>query len=130
MDQVNTIGPDGELSAQLVVEVMVTSLSRSLAFYEALGFSTERRSASFASLRWGDNYFFLAEQPNLPAVPPGSASRVNLRVMVPSVDVVWTRIRALGMLIEEEIGDRVYGLRDFTIIDPDGFGLRFAQRTC
>ena len=26
-----------------------------------------------------------------------------------------------------EIGDRTYGLRDFTIADPDGFGIRFAS---
>jgi hypothetical protein len=25
------------------------------------------------------------------------------------------------------IGDRYYGLRDFTIADPDGFGVRFAS---
>jgi hypothetical protein len=25
------------------------------------------------------------------------------------------------------IGDRYYGLRDFTIRDPDGFGVRFAS---
>jgi hypothetical protein len=25
------------------------------------------------------------------------------------------------------IGDRDYGLRDFTILDPDGFGQRFAS---
>jgi len=26
------------------------------------------------------------------------------------------------------IGDRDYGLRDFTVTDPDGFGLRFGAR--
>jgi hypothetical protein len=26
------------------------------------------------------------------------------------------------------VADRDYGLRDFTVLDPDGFGLRFASR--
>jgi hypothetical protein len=26
------------------------------------------------------------------------------------------------------VADRDYGLRDFTIADPDGFGIRFATR--
>jgi len=25
------------------------------------------------------------------------------------------------------LGDRYYGLRDFTLADPDGFGVRFAS---
>ena len=35
--------------------------------------------------------------------------------------------RALGVPVLQPIGDRYYGLRDFTIVDPDGYGLRFAS---
>jgi hypothetical protein len=33
----------------------------------------------------------------------------------------------MGARVVSPIGDRYYGLRDFTIADPDGFGLRFAS---
>jgi hypothetical protein len=33
----------------------------------------------------------------------------------------------LGARVIIPIGDRYYGLRDFTIADPDGFGVRFAS---
>ena len=34
----------------------------------------------------------------------------------------------LGLSVVWPIGDRDYGLRDFVIADPDGYGVRFASR--
>ena len=45
--------------------------------------------------------------------------------MVPNVDEYWNRIAGKGIKVFQPIEDRYYGLRDFTILDPDGFGLRF-----
>lgn len=45
---------------------------------------------------------------------------------MPDVDARWELARELGLEVEQEIADRYYGLRDFTVLDPDGFGLRFA----
>jgi hypothetical protein len=47
--------------------------------------------------------------------------------MVPNVDDGWKVARGVGAPIIVPIGDRYYGLRDFTIADPDGFGIRFAS---
>ncbi len=47
--------------------------------------------------------------------------------MVPDVDALWRRARSVDAPISAPIGDRDYGLRDFTVQDPDGFGLRFAS---
>jgi len=33
----------------------------------------------------------------------------------------------MGTRIVQSIGNRAYGLRDFTLSDPDGFGVRFAS---
>ena len=49
-------------------------------------------------------------------------------VMVPDVDAWWRRAAGLGARVLAPIADRYYGLRDFTIADPDGFGIRFASR--
>ncbi|HMF09030.1 MAG TPA: VOC family protein, partial [Thermoanaerobaculia bacterium] len=51
----------------------------------------------------------------------------NVRVMVPDVDRHWRTANEMGARIVVPIGNRYYGLRDFTIADPDGFGVRFAS---
>jgi uncharacterized glyoxalase superfamily protein PhnB len=48
--------------------------------------------------------------------------------MVPDVGAWWRRATGRGARVLAPIADRDYGLRDFTIADPDGFGLRFATR--
>ncbi len=34
----------------------------------------------------------------------------------------------MNLTVVKEIADRDYGLRDFTVVSPDGIGLRFASR--
>ena len=48
--------------------------------------------------------------------------------MVPDVDACWRRAIGMGARVLAPIADREYGLRDFTIADPDGFGVRFGTR--
>lgn len=110
---------------QLVVAVLVRDLDRSIEFYSKLGFSLTRTDNGFAELRWESHALFLSEQPDLP--PPPEVPRSNLRVMVPDVDRYWTLAREMAIPIPEPISDRSYGLRDFTLVDPDGFGIRFAS---
>ncbi len=103
---------------------MVQDLDRSLPFYTALGFKLERRDGGFASLRWGDRRLFLDQCTDLPSLR--GPARGNVRILTDDVDAVWTVAETLGLRVERPIADRVYGLRDFTVLDPDGFGLRFA----
>jgi uncharacterized glyoxalase superfamily protein PhnB len=49
------------------------------------------------------------------------------RILVPDVDRLWAMVQAVGFAEERPIADRSYGVRDFTVRDPDGFGLRFAS---
>jgi uncharacterized glyoxalase superfamily protein PhnB len=48
--------------------------------------------------------------------------------MVSDVDAWWSRATGMGARVLAPIADRSYGLRDFTIADLDGFGIRFASR--
>ena len=123
------IGSDSELSEQLVVELTVRDLDHSLALYTALGFTLERRDGSFAALRWGDRRLFLDERREVRPVdaPARTEVDVNIRILVPEVDKLWAVARRLELVVERPIGDRTYGLRDFMVLDPDGFGLRFAS---
>jgi catechol 2,3-dioxygenase-like lactoylglutathione lyase family enzyme len=115
-----------ERTEQLLVELSVRDLMRSVTFYRALGFDLLREEKRFAALVWEGHQLFLQQTDNLPE--PAGPTVVNLRVMVPDVDRHWQRAIELGPRVIVPIGDRHYGLRDFTILDPDGFELRFATR--
>jgi len=117
---------------QLVTEIVVRDIKRSTEFYRRLGFDLLRDDGEFVELTWEDHRLFLAELsafhltehvqlPNPPKFPLAS-----IRVMVPDVDHHWKRVNEIGAPIVIPISDRYYGLRDFTIADPDGFGIRFA----
>jgi catechol 2,3-dioxygenase-like lactoylglutathione lyase family enzyme len=113
-----------ELGDQLVVEIFVRDLDRSIAIYTALGFTLDRRDGNFAALTWEGREFFLDQRSDLP--PAQGPARANVRILVRDVDAMWAHARKLGLRVEQPIADRYYGLRDFTVVDPDGFGLRFA----
>jgi catechol 2,3-dioxygenase-like lactoylglutathione lyase family enzyme len=108
---------------QLVVEVYVRNLDLALGFYGTLGFEVVSREEGFATVAWEGHRLFLDEQPRFEA--PASP-QANVRVMVPDVDAWWRRAIGMGARVLAPIADRYYGLRDFTIADLDGFGIRFA----
>ena len=118
---------------QLVTEILVRDIARSTAFYRSLGFELHRDGGDFVELTWDDSFLFLAELSAFPEVPqpPAPSSPAfppaNVRVMVPDVDRLWALADEVGATVVIPIGDRYYGLRDFTIADPDGFGVRFAS---
>ncbi|HET8626561.1 MAG TPA: VOC family protein [Thermomicrobiales bacterium] len=111
---------------QLVVELFVRDAARAKAFYERLGFAVLEDRGDFVELTWEGHRLFLDERPDLP--PPPEHPRANVRVMVPDVDRYWALAREIGARVLAPIADRDYGLRDFTIVDPDGFGVRFGTR--
>ena len=115
-----------ESTEQLVVELFVRDLRRSLAYYRALGFAVLRQEETFAVVAWEEHRLFLDRRDDLPD-PPASPV-VNVRVMLPDVDRVWRLVNELGLRVVAPIDNRYYGLRDFTVADPDGFGVRFATR--
>jgi catechol 2,3-dioxygenase-like lactoylglutathione lyase family enzyme len=116
------VGALRERSAELVVELPVSDLAASVGFYEQAGFLVERRADTFAALRWGETYLFLTVRLEVSlGVHP-----VNIRVVVDDLDDRYAAARQAGLTIRYEPMDRPYGLRDFTVVDPDGYELRFA----
>ena len=94
-------------------------------FYRGLGFEVLGRKGGFAAVTWEGHRLFLDERPHY---EPPPLPQANVRVMVPDVDAWWRRATEMGARVLAPIADREYGLRDFTIADPDGFGIRFATR--
>ena len=118
---------------QLVTEIVVRDIRVSTAFYRRLGFELLRDGGDFVELTWEDHRLFLAEFSAFRDVqgwtPPSPVSFpvANVRVMVPDVDECWKLANTIGARVVIPIADRYYGLRDFTVADPDGFGVRFAS---
>ena len=117
---------------QLVTEIVVSDIKRSMQFYRLLGFDLLRDGGDFVELTWEDHRLFLAEasafrEIDYQSSPTGQTFPVaNVRVMVPNVDHYWKLASEIGAKVIIPIANRYYGLRDFTISDPDGFGIRFA----
>jgi catechol 2,3-dioxygenase-like lactoylglutathione lyase family enzyme len=122
-----------EPTEQLVVEILVKDIKRSTRFYCQLGFAILRDGGDFVELTWEDHRLFLAELSAFHEAGPIESSALskfpaaNIRVMVPNVDKYWRLAVDISARIIIPIADRYYGLRDFTIADPDGFGIRFAS---
>jgi len=118
---------------QLVTEVVVRDIKRSVAFYRSVGFEILRDDGDFVELTWEDHRLFLAETSAFRGVEAAELVQraefpvANVRVMVPNVDECWKVASDVGARVVVPIADRYYGLRDFTIADPDGFGIRFAS---
>ena len=113
---------------QLVTEIFTRDINRSVAFYCRLGFELLREDDGFVELGWEGHRLFLSDEFKDKMTAGIGWPQGNVRVMVPNVDDYWALIWEMGVPVLSPITDQPYGLRDFTIADPDGFGVRFATR--
>ena len=113
---------------QLVTEIFTRDIDRSVAFYRKLGFELLRDEDGFVELGWEGHRLFLSDELKEKMTSGTGLPQGNIRVMVPNVDDYWALSQELGAQILSPITDQSYGLRDFTIADPDGFGVRFATQ--
>ena len=113
---------------QLVTEIFTRDIGRSVAFYRKLGFELLRDDGGFVELGWEGHCLFLSDELKEKMTADSGLPQGNIRVMVPNVDDFWALSQELGAPVLSPITDQSYGLRDFTIADPDGFGVRFATQ--
>jgi catechol 2,3-dioxygenase-like lactoylglutathione lyase family enzyme len=120
--------------APVAPEFFVPDVDAAVAFYtDVLGYKLLRKEGSPATFAIGhiDGATVMFMHERWYAGPPSELEQrgtgVDIRIMVPDVDAVYARIRAAECTVLNEIGDRVYGLRDFIMRDPHGFRLRFAS---
>lgn len=119
-----------------VPELTVRDVDASLSFYVgALGFELVRREAGLLALD-PSPFAVVAFEASAVLLERGStegegAQRgggLELRFLVSDLDALYERVLGGPVTVLREIGDRSYGLRDFTLSDVDGFRLRFARR--
>ena len=138
----------------LVPELQVKNISKSLAFYQnILGFKTEycRPENKFAMISLERSWLMLEETEKLNSVtdqefveerqwrtgqlefPFGRG--INFQILVSDIDLLYGKIAESKYPIKVPIEERWYragsnaiGVRQFLIMDPDGYLLRFQKK--
>lgn len=65
---------------------------------------------------------------NLGLPPAGELLKTtSVYIALTQIDPFHDRIVARGVTVTVPIGDRAYGMRDFTVVDPSGNSLSFGQ---
>ena len=110
--------------------LMVHEISASLRFYEqGLGLKRrltvpEQEPFVFVSLVAGDVEIFL-NQDQSDARP--KAGGMSLYVDLQGLDQLLTRVQQHGIKIEIPLNETFYGMREFAVLDPDGYMIIFAE---
>jgi lactoylglutathione lyase len=121
------------VGATLRCEIFPSDLDRTLRFYiDVLGFDVvrdERRAhPPYLAMRRGDVHLGAVSRP--PIADPEARrppTGVELVLEVDDVDAERARISTTNWLVTEDLTLRPWGLRDFRLLDPDGYYWRITQ---
>jgi catechol 2,3-dioxygenase-like lactoylglutathione lyase family enzyme len=117
--------------AGIIPEIAVADIERSLAFYTALGFEkdntgvVDEQGSQWYSLALGAANLWLTRQDVVKGLwkdgPRGNG--LNIYVTVDDVNAVYDHVRSgeYKANVVKEIETLYYGLRQFSISDPDGY---------
>jgi catechol 2,3-dioxygenase-like lactoylglutathione lyase family enzyme len=127
----------------LVPELIVSDLAQSLRFYcDVLGFNVEydRVEDAFAFLSFGNSQIMLeqdwhTESPwRVGPLEPPYGRGMNLSIECPDAVALAGALEQAGYTLRQAVEERWYrsndqhrGQRNFLVLDPDGYLLRFAQ---
>ncbi len=121
----------------LRLELFVTEIARSRAFYrDVLGFAASDENAdTYVQMSQGGTVLSLNRYDDLPADHPirgeaGVARGLGIEIVleVEDLDQRYERMVAAGIALASTLERRPWGLRDFRLIDPDGYYLRLTER--
>jgi uncharacterized glyoxalase superfamily protein PhnB len=119
--------------ARITPEIAVSDIEKSLQFYEMIGFVKDNtgivddKGSQWYSLALGDAALWLIRQDIVEDMQHGETvgNGVNIYIQVDDVDALYEKLAKSGldMNVLKEIETLWYGLRQFTIADPDGYTL-------
>ena len=110
--------------------LMVRDVSSSLKFYEqTLGLQRrmtvpDREPYVFVSLVAGQVEIFLNQDQSSAKPTPGGMS---LYMELEGLDQLLLRVQQQGVKIEIPVNETFYGMREFAVLDPDGYLIIFAE---
>ncbi len=130
------------MTNQLVPELSVSDFQKSLFFYtEILGFSIDyqRQEEGFAFLSLGDAQIMIDEIGKGRTWKTGDfeyplGRGINFQIEVKNINTILKKLErhSIGLFLEPEEkwyrkDDKEVGNRQFLVMDPDGYLLRFAE---
>ena len=123
---------------KLTPNLLVANVERSLAFYvDTLGFARgmtvpDASPFVFAAVTSGDVEIFVndaatavKEYPAFAGKPLGATG--TMYIELEGVDALYERIKS-SVTITMPLVTQFYGMREFAILDPDGYVITFAER--
>ena len=123
---------------KLTPNLLVANVERSLAFYvDTLGFARgmsvpDASPFVFASVTSGDVEIFFNDAATAVKEYPGFAGKAigatgTMFIELEGVDALHERIKS-SVTITMPLVTQFYGMREFAIVDPDGYVITFAER--
>jgi uncharacterized glyoxalase superfamily protein PhnB len=108
------------------IALTTEDVARSVRFYvEQLGFTCALQLEGFARVRLGAADIMLA-RPNAHVPWQGPCFTGSIYLAVDNVDQLWERLRARARIVYP-IETMEYGVREFGLLDDNGYQLSFAQ---
>jgi uncharacterized glyoxalase superfamily protein PhnB len=108
------------------IALSTEDVARSVKFYvEQLGFTCTLQLGSFARVRLGGADIMLA-QPNARLPWQGPRFTGSIYLDVDNVDELWESLRTRARVVYP-IETMEYGMREFGLLDDNGYQLSFAQ---
>jgi uncharacterized glyoxalase superfamily protein PhnB len=108
------------------IALSTEDIARSVKFYvEQLGFTCTLQSEGFARLRLGAANIMLG-QPNVHFLWQGPRFTGAIYLTVDNVDEVWEGLKTRAHIVYP-IETMEYGVREFGLLDDNGYQLSFAQ---
>jgi len=116
---------------KVTANLMVHDVNASLKFYvEALGLERQitvpdQPPFVFVAVGSGDLEIFLNQEEAAGKAKPGG---ISLYVEVDGLDQLLGRTQQASIKIEIPLNETFYGMREFAVLDPDGYLVIFAER--
>ena len=92
-------------------------------YTDVLGFVEAFRYGTYAGLRLGECELHVTD----PGEPRQIAGAGTAYVICDDVDGYFGSVKGAGARLKSEPQDRIYGMRDFAVFDPDGNQLTFGS---
>jgi catechol 2,3-dioxygenase-like lactoylglutathione lyase family enzyme len=133
--------PELPMLKQISPLLQVRDIDASAEFYaEKLGFETGPTGGGFCMIRRDECWLFLAQKTKDVDVTNRAARAVDdgwcgydlhIHCAPGTLDRLYTEFRSRGVAMHESFQDgpvlRDYGVRDFSLLDPDGYELVFGE---
>ena len=128
---VNQINMIEDEYVPFAAEILVKDFDTSLEFYKRLLFEVLRIYKSddydFATLAFGKNILMIKEDRRVHKSIDGSIIQLRF-IITDDLDNFYEHVQAQNIAILKPLSDIYYGLKRFSVSDPDGYEIKFGTK--